>query len=432
MNQHVELLEQAEASVLGGALASEAFAARAVSSLSEEDFRRDAHRRLFRAVGAVARAGNHGTVAVVEWLIDEGGLDEVGGPAAVSQLSSRNLNPATFGERIAKVESASHLRLLREKVLKVAEACTDWQTDDRELTSMAVRALLEAEAGRDAGGVVTVADRREQLGTILKAGTSARSVSTGWRSLDRHYRPAPGRWTLVGGIPGHGKTSLLDALLFNLARQHGWRTLICSPEKQPIELHMAQLVQLAAGRPLLNRGVPAEGADVDAAVAFVDDHFGWLELGEDGRDVGSLLSLSRLEHIRHPFDGLVVDPWNELDHSRDRNLTETEHISQSLSRLRNFARKLDVHVWMVAHPTKLRKREDGTYPVPTPYDVSGSANWRNKADNALAIWRDHGAPGSPSQVYVQKVRFQPDDGKEGMVELRFDTSTGLFSEVSPV
>ena len=250
--------------------------------------------------------------------------------------------------------------------------------------------------------------------------------------MDRCYRPAPGRWTLVGGIPGHGKSSLLDALLFNLADVNGWRTLICSPEKQPLALHMAQLTQLKLGRPILNRARDTTGPDVDAAVDWVDEHFGWVELGDDGYDVASLLALARLEHMQRPFDGLVIDPWNELDHSRERALSETEHISQSLTRIRAFARKLDVHVWLVAHPTKMQKGNDGRYPVPRPYDVSGSAHWLNKADNALAVWRDHDDPAAGTQVHAQKVRFQPDDGSEGMTVLHFDTSTGRFEERSPV
>lgn len=430
--QHVDLLEQAEASVLGGALASEAHTSQLLARLSEDDFRRPAHRVLFRAIAAAARSGHHGTVAVTEWLIDHrvdgvDAIDLVGGAGAVASLASRQLTAATFVQRLDKVAGGAFRRLLHAAASDVLQACADWQTSDDELRSMAVHRLLDVHAGR-AGEVVRVSDRRDQLDEILKAGTTRRSVSTGWASLDRHYRPAPGRWTLVGGVPGHGKTSFLDALLHNLAAQHGWRTLIVSPEKQPIELHMAQLTQMRAGRPLLNRGRPAEGPDVDEAIGWVDDHFGWLELDEHGADVSSLLGLARMEHLLSPFDGLVIDPWNELDHTRDRSLSETEHISQSLTRIRRFARDRDVHVWLVAHPTKLQKVA-GSYPVPTPYDVSGSAHWRNKADNAIAVWRDLAAPHAPSQVHVQKVRWQPDDGREGMVELKFDPTTGRFDEV---
>ena len=430
MNPQIELLEQAEASVLAAALASESHTARVVATLDEQDFRREGHRSLFRAVAACARDGRYGTVEVTSWLIDHNLIGQVGGPAEVSRLGTRST--AGFDGRLGRVQSARRRRKLLEAANSLVDAATDWQTSDDELRQLVVGTLLDAEASAGTAQVVTASDLKSEVYNILQAGTSSRAVSTGWKQLDRHYRPAPGRWTLVGGIPGHGKSTVLDALVHNLAVQHGWRTFIVSPEKQPIEQHVAQLIQLQAGRPILQRGVPAAGDDIDGAFGWVDDHFSWLELGDDGRDVGSLLAMARLEHARRPFQGMVVDPWNELDHSRDRNLSETEHISQSLTRIREFARRLDVHVWLVAHPTKMTAHGDGMYPVPTPYDVSGSAHWRNKADNALAVWRDPRSPGSPSQVHVQKVRFQPDDGREGIVELSFDASTGRFEDRSPV
>ena len=64
-------------------------------------------------------------------------------------------------------------------------------------------------------------------------------------------------------------------------------------------------------------------------------------------------------------------------------MSETEYISQSLTTIRKFARRYDVHVWVVAHPTKMQKDNDGNYPIPTAYDAAGSTHWRNKADNVL-------------------------------------------------
>jgi twinkle protein len=84
----------------------------------------------------------------------------------------------------------------------------------------------------------------------------------------------------------------------------------------------------------------------------------------------------------------------------------------------------------VAHPQKLYRRDDDTYPVPTPYDISGSAHWRNKADNCLTIWRDENDPEEPVRLYVQKIRFR-EVGKIGMVPLRWSKLNGRYEEVMP-
>ena len=121
------------------------------------------------------------------------------------------------------------------------------------------------------------------------------------------------------------------------------------------------------------------------------------------------------------------DSRTALDHSRTSHLQETEYISQALSQIRRFTRQHQVHGWLVAHPTKLQKGNDGHYPVPTAYDIAGSAHWRNKADNVLSVWRDVTDTDHRVQVHVQKIRFR-EVGQVGMVELMFDPLTGRFQE----
>jgi twinkle protein len=66
---------------------------------------------------------------------------------------------------------------------------------------------------------------------------------TGWpiRSI-KHYTVAPGQFTVVTGWPSSGKSEWLDALLVNLSRQ-GWKFAMFSPENQPVELHIAKILE---------------------------------------------------------------------------------------------------------------------------------------------------------------------------------------------
>ena len=74
------------------------------------------------------------------------------------------------------------------------------------------------------------------------------------------------------------------------------------------------------------------------------------------------------------------------------------------------------------------KDKDGNYPIPTPYDVSGSAHWRNKADNALTVWRDFNEDSQIVELHVQKVRFK-EVGSTGMAELAYNGVTGMYSDL---
>jgi twinkle protein len=124
--------------------------------------------------------------------------------------------------------------------------------------------------------------------------------------------------------------------------------------------------------------------------------------------------------------GLIIDPYNEITHThRKEGISETEYISDFLARVRGFARQFDVHIWLVAHPTKLQKGMDGKYPVPTGYDVAGSAHFFNKADNIIAVHRDKSDPYAYSEVHVQKIRSRW-LGQLGMTKLEWDKDSGQF------
>ena len=72
---------------------------------------------------------------------------------------------------------------------------------------------------------------------------------------------------------------------------------------------------------------------------------------------------------------------------------------------------------MVIHPTKLKPGEDGKDPVPSLYDLAGSAHWRNKADAGLVVYRDYA--NDATFVISKKIRRQPICGRPGAVRFEF-------------
>ncbi|MBT5469231.1 MAG: toprim domain-containing protein [Nitrospina sp.] len=253
----------------------------------------------------------------------------------------------------------------------------------------------------------------------------------GLSSLDELYSVKPGEWTLVTGIPSHGKSELIDAMIIALAEIHEWKVGICSPENQPLERHIAKLLEKKVGKPFREGPVgKMSSQDLMTGGSWMNKHFFFILPDENNLTVDEVLALARVLVFREGIKGLVIDPWNELDHNRPMGITETEYISQALTKIRRFARENDVHIWVVAHPTKLQKGTDGNYPVPSPYDVAGSAHWRNKADNCLSIWRDLSNPEDREvQVHVQKIRFK-ENGKVGTATLFYEFLTGKYRDCS--
>jgi len=273
-------------------------------------------------------------------------------------------------------------------------------------------------------GAMEKADRVEAL---WKNGMPS-GDRTGWQLLDKHYTVVPGQFTVVTGWPGSGKSEWLDALLVNLSRQ-GWKFAVFSPENQPVELHIAKLMEKISGKPF---GAGPTERIAEAEVAEYLDEVGQSFAFMEPADEGSLTAKEVIEaatpHLEKFGDakrGLVIDPWNELEHWRPHGMSETEYVSATLTMVRNWARKSSVHVWIVAHPQKMR-REEGKLPIPRPDMISGSQHWWNKADAAITVWRDFDKLDSQDvDVYVQKVRFKH-VGRPGFVTLKYDRVTGRY------
>lgn len=250
---------------------------------------------------------------------------------------------------------------------------------------------------------------------------------TGWTMLDKYYTVKTGQWTLVTGIPGHGKSEWVDALMVNLANQK-WRFAIFSPENHPLEMHCAKIIEKKTGKPFTHG--PTERAskdEVEKAVEWMGKHFVFIKTETPNMREILTEGVNKVAGYPQMPGGIVIDPWNQLEHYRPSGMTETEYISQALSEVIWFARENNVHIWIIAHPMKLQK-ENGKYPVPTPYDVAGSAHWRNKADNCLCVWRDEKEVNQFVELHVQKVRFK-NIGRVGRVDFRYDKVTGRYHDV---
>lgn len=258
-------------------------------------------------------------------------------------------------------------------------------------------------------------------------GNPPKTLSTGWPEMDKHYRLSPGQLTILGGIANHGKSTFLDALMVNMNSDHAWRWAIYSPENHPIGVHAWRLIEKYIGKPLLKGPSPnVDETEMDAAGDWMEETFVFLE--PPTISVDGLIAAVREAHTDWPVNGLVLDPWNELAELRDSWMTETEFISQSLSKFRRLARELQIHIFIAVHPRKLEKDKEGKYPVPTPWDLAGSAHWRNKADNILTYWRDLAADDNTAEIHVQKIRFYW-NGKAtpDPVMLQYEPLAGTFT-----
>lgn len=293
-----------------------------------------------------------------------------------------------------------------------------------------LRVMLDHPKPYPIDGVFTAMDVVDQINHLYFDGVE-KGVSTGWPSLDSNFLVKPGEFTVVTGIPNSGKSNFIDDLCVHLAKLHGWSFAMFSPENQPIEDHISRIAEKYTWKPF------AEGPtqrmshqELCEANEWISDHFHWI-LPEDDSDwsIDQILERCQALVTRHGVRGLVIDPWNEIEHSSTTE-SETMYISRALKKIRQFGRRVGVHIFIVVHPKMLQKDSSGNYPVPTLYDCAGSAHWRNKADNGLVVWRDFSNPHNIGvDIFIQKIRFRQ-NGKLGKVTLSYNRITATYHEQS--
>jgi twinkle protein len=397
---------------------------------------------------------NPGTTIICEGEIDKLSFDEAGIPNALSVPDGAPaVDTKNYQNKFDYLESAADLlENVKEIILAVDNDEPGKKLEEelaRRLGRERCKRVIWPEGCKDANdvlvkhgkevlsqcvnnaepypikGIFEARDIFSQIDRLYEHG-EIRGEGTGWYDLDKHYTVRPGELTLVVGLPSHGKSSFLDALMVNLTLR-GWCFGVYSPENQPLERHASKLIELYCNKPFsdgLHTRLTKE--ELGAAKQYLQEYFTFiLPNMDDPNTLNTILDLSKAVVLRKGVKGLVIDPWNELDHSRPEGLTETEYISGCLSKLRRFARLYGLHIWLIAHPTKLKKQENGLYPVPTPYDAAGSAHFWNKADNAISVWRDLNDEKNIVQIHIQKIRFK-EVGMPGMIELVYDRTTNKF------
>ena len=164
--------------------------------------------------------------------------------------------------------------------------------------------------------------------------------------------------------------------------------------------------------------------EFDYSIGVIDQYFSFININKVDVTVDGIIDKARELVQRKGIKGLIIDPWNYIEHKVPPNQTETQYISESLTKFKAFALLSNIHIFIVAHPTKIAKSKDtGEYEVPTLYNISGSAHFFNKTDNGICMWRSFKK--NEVTCYIQKVRYSW-LGKVGNVSYTYNVDTRQY------
>lgn len=279
-------------------------------------------------------------------------------------------------------------------------------------------------------GVLTIDDWKHDLWRTFSKGQES-GDKAGLGDLDSLISFVPGQLTVITGVPSSGKSEFLDQILVNLAFKRGqvqrdWRFGVLSFENQPVYIHIIKLMKKIVGKDFDSRRI--NKTEFKNAALQIDDKFKFFNLMENELTIDGILSKAKEVVGMYGINGLVIDPYNYIEANMKTGMSETNYISEVLSKVVYFAKEYQVHIFFVAHPTKIQTDpKTGNFVVPNLYSISGSANWYNKADNGMVVWRNFQT--DEIQVHIKKVRFNW-IGKVGHANFGYNKTTGQYVPVS--
>ena len=144
------------------------------------------------------------------------------------------------------------------------------------------------------------------------------------------------------------------------------------------------------------------------ADAWIEESFCFIDQDpreeEEDATVDWLIEKAAQAVVRYGVDWFLLDPWNQVEHKRERGESEPDYQGRAIRALKRFARSYDCGVIIVAHPTKDVKLPNGEIRTPTLYDISGSAHWYNAADHGVTVSGD--TTSDVREITIEKSRYR--------------------------
>jgi len=238
-----------------------------------------------------------------------------------------------------------------------------------------------------------------------------------WKGFNEVFTVMRGHLVVGTGIPSHGKSTFTEFYVLNLIKDYGMKASFFSPEHSPMELHQSHFIQKAIGKPFFSSDTTerVSKSDIQRYKSWADEKI-YLTAPDNGQKPTWTWLFEKFKEQIFSFgiDVFVIDAFNKL--LFDNGVSGKEAIDQVLTELTSFAQSNNVIIFLIAHPTKMKKEEKtGEYSIPTLYDVSGSSDFRNQTHDGFAIHRIFPKDGDGDVAHTKFVNLKTKFSFQGKI-----------------
>ena len=272
--------------------------------------------------------------------------------------------------------------------------------------------------------VTTFRDIEDEVTDFVRNGFKP-GFQVGLQNFDDIFSTYTGQFITVTGIPSSGKSDFVDQMVVGYNANYGWKTAFASPENQPTYLHAHKLMRKTW------QGMPTSADIGGDRWNQIADHCNssYFHIDMERYTLDSVLKKGAELVKRKGIKCLVIDPFNkvrDLGGSDDVNKYTMEY----LQKIEIFAKKYDVLVFIVAHPTKMYKTQDGKIEEPTMYNIKGGGEWYDASYHGILVHRDYEA--KTVKAKVLKVKFQNLGENGAEAHFKWEPKSGCFIPHEPL
>jgi len=267
--------------------------------------------------------------------------------------------------------------------------------------------------------VTTFRDIEDEVTDFVRNGFK-KGYQIGLNNFDNIFSTYTGQFITVTGIPSSGKSDFVDQMVVGYNKQYEWKTAFASPENAPTYLHAHKLMRKVWGD-MPDKG-DIGGDKWNQVANHVNDSFFFIDM--ERYTLESVLRKGAELVKRKGIKCLVIDPYNKVRDVDCKTEDVNRYTMEYLTKIETFAKKYDVLVFIVAHPTKMYKTQDGKIEEPTMYNIKGGGEWYDASYHGLLVHRDYEA--KTTKVKVLKVKFQNLGENGAEAHFRWEPRSGSF------
>ncbi|MGG7059231.1 replicative DNA helicase [Clostridium nigeriense] len=384
---------EAEQSVIGAMIIDKSAIAKALEKLNDEDFYRDGHKVIFKAIREMfSKDMAVDLVTLLEYLKSTDMLEKAGGVTYISEVSSSVITTANLEAYIKIVEEKSTLRKLIKSATNIIEESYNKQDKVEEVLDLAQKKifdLAEKQGSNDYEPLANVLERGFlEIERLFNNKGSITGVGSGIRDLDAKTSGfQKGDMVLIAARPSMGKTTFSLNIAEHAALREGKSVVIFSLEMSKEQLAYKLLCSEANVDMLKLRTGNLDDDDweriaratgpLSKARIYIDD--------TAGLSVMEMRSKCRKIKMEHGIDMILID-YLQLMSGSSGSESRQQEVSEISRSIKALAKEMECPVIALSQLSRAPEQRADHRPMLSDLRESGSIE--QDADVVMFLYRD--------------------------------------------